>query len=136
MKEAFLVRLPTGDDLLEAIAKEFRERSITKAGFIVIGAVDGAVLGFYDTVEHVYRNRKFEEALEIVSCVGNVSFKDGEIFVHAHATLAGEDFGCVGGHLMPGTRIFAAELYGNPVTGDPLVRELDEFTGLALWKMP
>jgi len=133
MQETFLVRLPKGDDLLEAITRVFKEKSIRKASFQVIGAVDRAVLAFYDTVERQYKSQEFPEPLEIVSCMGNVSERDGEIFVHAHATLAGKDFRCVGGHLMPGTPIFAAELFAVPVPGERLVRRFDEPTGLTLW---
>jgi uncharacterized protein len=133
MQESFLVRLPKGDDLLEAITRVFQEKSIRKASFQVIGAVDRAVLAFYDTVERQYKNQDFPEPLEIVACLGNVSERDGEIFVHAHATLAGKDFRCVGGHLMPGTPIFAAELFAVPVPGEVLVRRFDEPTGLTLW---
>jgi predicted DNA-binding protein with PD1-like motif len=133
MKEPFLARLPKGDDLLEAITREFRERSIPKAAFNVIGAVTLAALGYYDTQTRRYVNREFEGALEIVACMGNVSEKEGKIFVHAHVTLSGEDYRCIGGHLMPGTEIFAAELYGTPLPGKTPVREFDEPTGLALW---
>ncbi len=33
--------------------------------------------------------------------------KDGEIFVHAHITLADRKGRAYGGHLMPGTMVFA-----------------------------
>ncbi len=133
MHEPFLVRLPMGEDLLEAIQREFEIRSISKGSFTVIGAVDRAVLGFYDPVDRIYRNREFPDPLEICACMGNVSIKDGAIFVHAHAVLAGADFQCLGGHLMPGTVIFASELSGSEVPGDALVRGFDEKTGLTLW---
>jgi len=133
MKEPFLVRLPMGDDLLEAMTRVFRERSIPKAAFNVIGAVTHAVIGFYNMRTKQYQNREFDGDFEIVTCMGNVSEKDGEIFVHAHVTLSGEDYQCIGGHLMPGTTIFAAELYATPLPGKIPVREFDEPTGLALW---
>ncbi len=133
MADPFLVRLPKGTDLLEAVAEEFRKRSVDKAAFSLVGAVERAVLGYYDLRHHEYRNRTFEGDYEILACIGNVSMRDGEIFVHAHITLSGEDYGAFGGHLMPGTVIFAAELYGNPVPGDPPVREFDAATGLYLW---
>jgi uncharacterized protein len=133
MKEPFLARLPKGDDLLEAITREFLERSIPKAAFNVIGAVALAALGYYDPQTRRYVNREFEGPLEIVACMGNVSEKEGKIFVHAHVTLSGEDYRCIGGHLMPGTEIFAAELYATPLPGKTPVREFDEPTGLALW---
>ena len=133
MQDPFLMRLPTGDDLLEAITRAFRNRSINKAAFTVIGAVRSAVLGFYNPDTRKYQNREFPEDLEIVACVGNVSLKDGEIFVHAHATLSGENYECVGGHLMPGTEIFAAELWAIPIPGEAPARQFDDRTGLALW---
>ena len=136
MEEPFMARLPKGDDLLEAITRVFRERSISKAAFNVIGAVEGAVVGFYDTKAFQYRNVAFDGALEIVACMGNVSIKDGEIFIHAHITLSTEDCRCVGGHLMPGTPIFAAELFAHPVAGEPKVRVFDGPTGLTLWSEP
>ncbi|MBI5249249.1 MAG: DNA-binding protein [Desulfomonile tiedjei] len=133
MHEPFLARLPMGEDLLESITEAFKERSIPKASFVVIGAVTSAVLAFYDPQTRKYENKEFPGLLEIASCVGNVSERDGGIFVHAHITLAGEDFQCVGGHLMQGTKIFAAELQGIPVPGKTPIREYDEPTGLFLW---
>ena len=133
MSEPFLARLPMGDDLLEAIAQEFQNRSMAKAAFTLIGAVSRATLGFYDPLTRQYDSREFDSQLEIVSCMGNVSEKDGQMFVHAHVLLSNKDYRCVGGHLMPGTIIFAAELWGNPVPGPTPVRKFDEPTGLALW---
>lgn len=133
MADSFLVRLPKGADLLEAIANAFIDRSIMKAAFTVIGAVDRAVIAFYDPETRSYLNKEFEGLLEIGACTGNVSMKDGEIFVHAHIVLSGHDFACVGGHLMPGTVIFASELFGDPVPGEIPVREFDDATGLTLW---
>jgi predicted DNA-binding protein with PD1-like motif len=133
MADPFLVRLPKEADLLEAIGDEFKKRSITKAAFNVIGAVESAVVAYYDCKAKEYRNRTFEGDYEIVACIGNISEKDGDIFVHAHIMLAGEDYKCFGGHLMPGTKIFASELYGTPVPGETPVRDHDQATGLFLW---
>jgi len=134
MQEPFLVRLPKGQDLLEAITNALRERSVRKAVFNAIGALDACVLGFYDPITRQYRNRDCPGPLEIVSCMGNVSEKDGDVFAHAHAVVSGEDYACLGGHLMPGSPIFAAELCVLPISGKVPVREFDEPTGLALWR--
>jgi predicted DNA-binding protein with PD1-like motif len=133
MPAPFLQRLPHGMDLLEAITSAFRERSIDKAAFSVIGAVDRASLGFY-TESRSYDTKEFMGRYEIVSCLGNLSIKDEDIFAHAHVVLSGPDYACVGGHLMPGTLIFAAELAGYSAPGDAPIREYDEETGLYLWK--
>jgi len=73
--------------------------------------------------------------LEIASCTGNISIKDGEIFVQAHITLADMEGKAFGGHLMPGTEIFAAEFFVQELIGQDLVRAKDEITGLPLWKI-
>lgn len=135
MDRPFLVRLPTGEDLLDSITREFQNRSVRKAAFFVIGAVSGAVLGFYNPVTRRYQNREFEGDFEIVSCSGNVSEKDGQIFAHVHAVFADEYYACFGGHLMQGSRIFAAELHAFPAPGAVPVRVFDERTGLYLWPM-
>ena len=133
MDDSFLARLPIGEDLLDSITHEFTKRMIWKADFSVIGAVTSAVLGYYDPETREYRNSEFKGQFEIVACIGNVSEKDGKIFVHAHIVLSGQDYLCFGGHLMAGTKIFAAELSASPIAGALPRREFDPSTGLALW---
>lgn len=133
METGFLARLPKGADLLDAITTEFRSRSLKKAGFSLIGALESAVIGYYDTSGRVYNYREFAGPLEIVSCIGNVSEKDGEIFVHAHIVISGEDFVCYGGHLASGSPIFAAELCATELPGFVPKRGFDDPTGLFLW---
>lgn len=133
MDTGFLARLPKGADLLESLTNEFKARSFSKGCFSLIGALDKAVMGFYDPVARVYNYREFEGPLEIVSCIGNVSEKDGEIFVHAHMVISGEDFLCYGGHLAAGCPIFAAELSAAPISGAAPKRGFDDPTGLFLW---
>jgi predicted DNA-binding protein with PD1-like motif len=133
MQDSFLVRLPKGADLLESITSVFRQRGIPKASFTLIGALTHCVMGYYDQDARQYESREFPGHWEIVSCKGNVSEKDNDIFVHAHIVVAGPDYQCLGGHLMAGSSIFAAELYASPVPGTVPVRTFDEPTGLALW---
>ncbi len=133
MDEPFLVSLARGDDLIKAVTAEFRKRVMRKAAFSLIGSLNTAVIAWYDPVARVFKTKRFPGLLEIVSCTGNVSEKDGEIFVHAHIVLGKEDFSCVSGHVMEGSEISVAELFGMPVPGPVPVREYDEATGLALW---
>jgi len=62
--------------------------------------------------------------MEISSCLGNISLKDGEIFVHAHVTLADKEGRVLGGHLAPGTIIFAAECRITELKGESLKTKL------------
>jgi predicted DNA-binding protein with PD1-like motif len=109
--------------------------SIQAAVFSVIGAVTSVTLGSYDQNQQVYVTEKKDEALEIVHCAGNVSLKDGKVFVHAHAVLAHENGQPIGGHVFSETLVYAGEIYLRELVGEPLNREYDDTTGLHLWRL-
>jgi len=126
--------LPHGSDLLEAITDLARKNGIKTGTVMAIGAVKRARIGFYDQKSREYQEKEVLEPMEITSCLGNISMKDGETFVHAHVTLADSEGQVVGGHLSPGTIIFAAECRITELRGDSLERGYDETTGLSLWQ--
>ncbi|HEX6988566.1 MAG TPA: DUF296 domain-containing protein, partial [Bacillota bacterium] len=74
-----------------------------------------------------------QEDLELVSGIGNVSLRDGEVFVHAHVAFADREGRMFGGHLNPGTRILAGEFTLWELRGEPFRRATDPVTGLKLW---
>lgn len=104
------------------------------ATFSVIGAVSSATIGAYDQKQQVYVTSKEEAPLEIVSCIGNVSLKDGKPFIHAHILLADEQGKTIGGHLFSETIIYAGEINLQELTGKPMERTYDNDTGLMLWE--
>jgi predicted DNA-binding protein with PD1-like motif len=81
---------------------------------------------------HEYKAVSIKEPVELVSCTGNVSLRDGRPFLHAHAALAFSDGKVVGGHLNSGL-IFAVEALIQELLGEPLARGYDSTTGLYLW---
>ncbi len=125
--------LPHDGDLLGEIEKLARRENIKTGSVTVIGAVQKARVGYYDQETHEYLETGVEEPMEISSCLGNISLKDGEIFIHAHINLAARDGRVIGGHLAPGTRIFAAECLIEELMGVELERLPDQATGLSLW---
>ncbi len=130
-----LSRLPHGKDLIRTLEDFCVQNSIQTAVFSVIGAVTSATLGSYDQNQQVYVTYKKEEPLEIVNCTGNVSLKDGQVAVHAHAVLADMDGQTIGGHVFSDTVIYAGEMYIRELLGTPPEREYDETTGLPLWRL-
>ena len=130
---AFAGRLATGSDLVEEIERFCLEREITAAQVTVIGAVRRARYAYYEQGDHRYRELESESHHEIVGFVGNVSLRDDKPFLHAHATFADADGATVGGHLLRGIEVFAAEVMIRELGGVSLVRLPDEETGLALW---
>lgn len=129
-------RLPHGADLLEALTDLARREGVTHGRLEALGAVSRARVGFYDQARRVYAYVAFNEPLEMLNLTGNISLKDGEPFVHAHVTLARESGAALGGHLAPGTTVFACEFILNVLAGPALERTPDDETGLALWNRP
>jgi predicted DNA-binding protein with PD1-like motif len=134
MNKQYLGRLPKDADLIETLNALCAEHGIERGVVQVIGALQKAKLGYYIQAEQRYVSHEVNEAVEILTGVGNVSLKDGKPFVHLHLTLSREDYSCLGGHTMPGCVIFAAEASIIALDGPSLIRELDTATGLPLWK--
>ena len=68
---------------------------------------------------------------EVRQTVGVV---DGGRYVESlHAVMGDAELRCWGGHLFPGSRIFAAEAHVQELKGDSRIRTQDIDTGLALW---
>ncbi|MBU1229085.1 MAG: DUF296 domain-containing protein [Proteobacteria bacterium] len=130
-----LVRLPKGADLLAALKEACATRGITKAAVQVIGALECARLGYYLQDERRYESYELPGHCEVLCGAGNVSLKDGEVFVHLHLTLSKPDGSCLGGHALEGCPVFAAEAFLLPVPGADLARGFDEATGLFLWQV-
>jgi predicted DNA-binding protein with PD1-like motif len=130
---AFVGRLETGSDLVEEIERHCAEHGIVAAQVTVIGAVRRARYAYYEQDDHRYLELETDSHHEIVGFTGNVSLKDDRPFLHAHATFADAAGACVGGHLLRGIEVSAAEVMIREVGGVSLVRMPDEETGLALW---
>lgn len=127
-------KLERGDDLLESISFFCKEKRIRLGRVEAIGAVEKAVLGYYDQNRKEYDFFAIDSPHEITSLVGNISLRDGIPMVHAHVTLADEKGMVRGGHLAPGTIVFACELIIEAFEGPDFRRALDKKTGLPLWE--
>ncbi len=132
LKKSHIISVTHDSDLIQFITKLAEEEKITNATFHGIGAFKRATLGAYDQERHQYVEIAIETPHEIVSCTGNISLKDGNPFVHAHATLSDEKGHVKAGHLFGGI-VFAAEIFIQVFEGPPLERKFDVLTGLSLW---
>ena len=129
-------RLPQGADLLESLNELCARENITAGEVRAIGALTKAVLGFYNQKNREYEYLTLDYPLEIVSLLGDVSLKEGRPFVHAHVSLGDEQGHLWGGHLAPGSEVFACEvMLAQYQTDKPFERAFDQGTGLLLWPM-
>jgi predicted DNA-binding protein with PD1-like motif len=131
----FIGKLKHDGDLLEELTEVCEQNGISLGHVEALGAVKKVRLGFYNQQTRKYEFFEIEENLEIDGLIGNVSMRDGKPMVHAHITLSDSDGRAYGGHLMPGTIVFACEFIIAVYKGPQLNRSYDEETSLTLWKM-
>ena len=122
-------------DLLEELSDICINKNITLGKIEAIGAVKKACVGFYNQTNREYHFLNFDRPSEILNLTGNISIKDNKPFVHAHILLADESGNSYGGHLAPGTIVFACEFIIHSFSGAELKRDMDAETGLPLWKL-
>ena len=134
-QQAYMGKLQHGADLLEEITQTCNRESIRLGRIQAIGAVQRARLAYYNQKSREYRFFTIDQPMEILNLSGNISLKDGEPMVHAHITLADDAGNAYGGHVAPGTVIFACEIVIESFEGPAFEREFDEETGLPLWRL-
>jgi uncharacterized protein len=127
-----MARLDHGADFLHQVGLLARKEGFQTGIFTAIGAFSMAELANYDQASREYHRIPIEGPVELLSCHGNLSLRDGQPFVHAHAVLGDSQGKVLGGHLAKGT-VFAAELCLQELLGEPFRREYDPMTGLYLW---
>ena len=126
------MRAEYDSDIISFLVDFAKKHEVLAGTFTAIGALKCAKLGFYDQQKHEYFESQLDTPQEIASCMGNVSIKEGETFVHAHAVLGDEKGHVKAGHLLEG-RVFAAEVHLIELLGEKFEREEDAVTGLYLW---
>lgn len=125
-------KLKYNEDLLEGLTRVAKEKDIKEGAIFVIGALKKARLGYYEQKEKFYKEIDLPYPQEIISGVGNISLKNGEIFIHLHLALSDEEGNLKGGHLIKGCEVFVCEYTIFPSEGLNLIRQYDETTGLFL----
>jgi len=79
-------------------------------------------------------NRELAGEYEITNLTGNITTKDGEVYLHLHITLGDEEYKAYGGHLNECWISGTCELVIDIVEGE-IGRAFDEYSGLNLWKL-
>ena len=106
------------DDILDSI-KELVKKYEIKAGLVnCIGAFKKFTFGFFDLDTKQYKFKTFNEDVELISCMGNISYKDGEPIIQLHVTIGRDDYTIIGGHLSQPSII--------SVTGEVYVYEISQ----------
>lgn len=133
--KVIVARLAPDCDLMESLEQIARDEHI-RAGVILSGAASlkQAVLrnvkrfpDEFPITDEIRIRCKRNEPMELLSLSGNISVRDGEVFIHGHITVSSgkEDGLAYGGHLTKGSVIFS--------TGEIVIAEIQ---GVVMERLP
>lgn len=131
--DKYIISIDNHQEIMSALAAFCQEQGILAGEVHGIGAVNKATLRFLNPVTKKYVDKTFEEQMEASSLVGNISEKDGKVYLHVHANFGRADYTVVGGHLLSATLNGACELVVTRFHCK-IDRQFDDETGLNLYK--
>lgn len=132
--DKYVVSIDNHQEISAAIAKFCEDQNIKAGEVYGIGAVSEATLRFLDPATKKYVDKTFSEQMEISSLVGNISEKDGKVYLHLHANFGRSDYSVIGGHLLSATLNGACEIVVTRLDCE-IGRHFDEETGLFMFSL-
>lgn len=130
--DTYVVRLQRGEEVLTCLRELCEKESISLGTVSAIGAVNHVVVGVYRVDEQKYVANTFDGVMELTSLMGNITEKDGEPYLHLHATFGDLTGKVIGGHLNEAVVSATCELFVRKVEGH-VGRRLDPETGLNIF---
>ncbi len=89
-----------GDEAFSGL-QEFAEKyHVTSAHFTAIGAVDRAILGWFDPKRKMYKKILIQGQHEVIGMSGDIALYQGKPVVHTHMVVGSPDGTTRGGHLL------------------------------------
>ncbi len=124
-----VLRIDRGEEIVSSVKKVCEKENIRLACISALGAVDHAVVGLYLVEERKYSPNSFDGEMEMTSLTGNVTTKDGAVYLHMHADFADGSGHTFGGHLNEAVISGTCEMFIQRLDGE-IGRRLDAETGL------
>lgn len=132
--DKYVLSIDNHEELVCALDAFCTEQGIHAGAVYGIGAAEEATLRFLDPATKQYVDKTFTEQMECASLTGNISAKDGKVYLHLHVVLGRRDYTCVGGHLLSMTIGGACELVVEDFGGET-GRRFDPETGLNMYSL-
>ena len=131
INDTFIVRLDSGERVLETL-KGFCTKNSVKCGyFFGIGSLDEAELAHYIVRNKKYTFNKYRQPLEIVNLSGNITMMDNGVYLHCHIALSDVEMESIAGHLKEGVVGATVEIVVVQLDSE-INRKYDEKIGLNL----
>ena len=131
--DTYIVRMDRGEEILSTLTELCRQEDIRLAQVDALGAVDHAVVSVYDVPTKTFYKKEFNEPMEISNLCGTVSRKEGQVYIHLHATVCDKNLTAHGGHANELRVSATCEMVVRVIPGE-VGRRLDEKIGLNMFQ--
>ena len=131
--DTYIVRMDRGEEILSTLTELCRKEDIRLAQVDALGAVDHAVVSVYDVPTKTFYKKEFNEPMEISNLCGTVSRKEGQVYIHLHATVCDKNLTAHGGHANELRVSATCEMVVRVIPGE-VGRRLDEKIGLNMFQ--
>lgn len=129
----YFVRIDKDAEIVSVLKEICKDNNIEAASVSGLGAIKSATFGFFNPETKEYKEKTFNEYMEITSLLGNVSQKDNEVYLHLHMNASGKDYKTIGGHLVKAYVSATSEIIIDTEAGS-IGRQFSEEVGLNLFK--
>lgn len=131
----WLMRLDPQEEVVACILQLCKNEGVRLATVSGFGALENLRVGVWDVQQKLFMGNDFEGKYEMVSLVGNITWKDGAPYLHAHMSAGDENGRVVGGHLIQTVVSATAEIMITELEGEDVGRRLDPVTGVVILDM-
>jgi len=128
----YVVRLDKGTEIISNLKELCLKENITLGSISGIGAANKIEIGLFNTDTKEYKTTVMEGMFEITSLLGNITRKDGEVYLHCHINFSDASLNTFGGHLVQAYISATCEIVVTAIPGE-VNRRFDEEIGLNLF---
>ena len=131
-EDSYVVRLNKGEEVISSLKQLCNEEDIRLGEITGLGASNLVEIGVFNVNTKEYKTKVFEGMFEITSLVGNVTTKDGDVYLHIHINFGDEEGLVKGGQLVRANISATSEIILRVIEGN-VGRKLSDEIGLNLF---
>jgi uncharacterized protein len=120
-----------GDEAFSGLLEFAEKYNVTSAHFTAIGALNGAMLGWFDPQRKMYKKIPINGQHEVIGMSGDIALYQGKPLVHSHMAVGSPDGTTRAGHVLAA---YVSPTLEVMVTVDPVAmqKRFDPATDLTL----
>ena len=84
----YVIRIQKGEEVLEQLSLFAQKENVLAGEITGIGASNKVEIGLFNTQTKEYKTTIKEGMFEITSLLGNISRKDGYVYLHCHINFS------------------------------------------------